>query len=230
MAVQAEPLLASVLEDLAVVGERAPHGGLAPRLEASAANGVGPLEGSSMKTLHIQVELAVGWPGNRWTDGHYVYVPEGAGDPVAVAIERLAAELNAAGTECAFITRYSVEENARFTEDGQLIEGVGAEAHSDDRASEVSFDAAPYFEQASDGDLTKLAACGWGGDYPADEVAMFMADRNNQLADLFKYVEIARRVKDIGFECHVEAEEAMAWIETNRPELAVEIRKSSDRE
>ena len=165
------------------------------------------------RTLCIQVELAVGWPDHSWTDGHYIYVPETAGDAVSAAIEKLTEEFNTAGTECAFITSYSVEEEQRFTEDGERVEGISAEAHSDDRACEVFFDATVYFVQASDEDLAKLAACGWGGDYPADEVAQFMAGRNKQLAELFKYVEIAHRVKKIGFECHVNAEEAMVWLE-----------------
>ena len=189
------------------------------------------LEGPSMnRTLCIQVELAVGWPDHSWTDGHYIYVPETAGDAVSAAIEKLTEEFNTAGTECAFITSYSVEEEQRFTEDGERVEGISAEAHSDDRACEVFFDATVYFVQASDEDLAKLAACGRGGDYPADEVAQFMAGRNKQLAELFKYVEIAHRVKKIGFECHVNAEEAMVWLEENQPELAARIKEAADGE
>jgi len=182
------------------------------------------LEGSTLTKKYIQVELAVGWPDHTWSDGHYVYVPEAEGDAVGAAIEKLAAEFNAAGTECAFITRYSVEEEQRFTEDGEPLPSVSAEAHSDDHACEVSFDATPYFEQASEEDLFRLAVGQWGDGYPSDAVAQFMADQNEKLAAMFTYVEIAHRVKDIGFECRVDAEEAMAWLEANRPAVAVQIR------
>lgn len=88
-----------------------------------------------------------------------------------------------------------------------------AEAHSDDHASEVVFDATPWFEQASDEEIAALRACGWGGDYPADNVAIFMADHNEELARMFAYVEAAHNVKDIGFECHVVEKDVILWLE-----------------
>lgn len=90
---------------------------------------------------------------------------------------------------------------------------VMAEAHSDDHASEVKFDATPWFEQASDKEIADLEACGWGGDYPADNVAIFMADHNDELARMFTYVEAAHNIKDIGFECHINEADAKRWLE-----------------
>ena len=185
-----------------------------------------------MTKKYIRVELAVGWEDFTWSDGHYVYVPEDSVDPVDAAIEKLTAEFNAVSKCCAFITDYSIEKEQRFSEDGNPFPRVSAEAHSDDHACEVTFDATPYFEQASDEDLFKLAVCGWGGDYPADTVAIFMADQpgQTQLTDLFKYLEIARRAKDIGFECHVDAEEAMVWMEANRPAVTVQVKEWEEQE
>ncbi|MEO8286533.1 MAG: hypothetical protein ABI670_08870 [Chloroflexota bacterium] len=40
---------------------------------------------------------------------------------------------------------------------------IDAEAHSDDWAIQVKFDAAPYLAQASPDDIKELAECGWGG-------------------------------------------------------------------
>ena len=100
--------------------------------------------------------------------------------------------------------------------------GITAEAHSDDRMFEVPFDATFWFQQASDQEILKLAKCDWGGDYPADHVAEFMADHFPYLASMFKY--IIRR--DTGFECYVTGPEAMAWLKANKPELAKQIQEA----
>jgi hypothetical protein len=102
---------------------------------------------------------------------------------------------------------------------------ISAEAHSDNHASEVRFNAAPFFEQASDEEILALAKCDWGGDYPADRVAEFMADGCADLRDMFRYVEAAHKVKDMGFECHVDEDDAMRWLDQNWPELAAKIRE-----
>ena len=101
---------------------------------------------------------------------------------------------------------------------------ITAEAHSDDRVFEVPFDALPWFQQASDEEVIKLARCGWGGDYPADHVAEFMVDHVPALAEMFGYIErLARKRRDTGFECHVNKKEALAWLKANKPVLAMRI-------
>jgi hypothetical protein len=103
---------------------------------------------------------------------------------------------------------------------------VSAEAHSDDRIYEASFDAEPFLAQASDRELARLIQCEWGGDYPADYVAEFAAKDNEEVAKMFDYIHHARdRKKDCGFECHIDQEEAEAWIRENRPSVvqAVEL-------
>ena len=100
---------------------------------------------------------------------------------------------------------------------------VSAEVHSDDLTHEVTFDAAPYLAQASDKEIKELSACGWGGDLPADEVAEFFQGKNREIDALFEHLHSVRDLrshKDMcGFECHVDKESAIAWIQANRPHL-----------
>jgi hypothetical protein len=101
-----------------------------------------------------------------------------------------------------------------------LPETVPAETHSDDRVFEVAFDAMPWFTQASDEAIVKLANCGFGGDYPADEVSMFMAGINEEIDQMHKYVcRVQETHRDCGFECHIDRDAAMAWITKHRPAL-----------
>jgi hypothetical protein len=97
---------------------------------------------------------------------------------------------------------------------------VRAECHSDDYAWQVPFDAAPWFAQATDGEILDLAACGWGGDYPADAVARFFEPLNAEIAGLFEYLwrQGGRQVGP-GFECRVEAAYAVRWVRRHRPHL-----------
>lgn len=89
---------------------------------------------------------------------------------------------------------------------------VSAETHDDDHRFEVAFDAALWFEQASDQAIVDLAKCGWGCDYAADDVAEFFRDSNPRVANMFD-------CKNSGFECNVEEDEAYAWIKANKPAL-----------
>jgi hypothetical protein len=101
---------------------------------------------------------------------------------------------------------------------------VPAECHSDDHAAEVKFDAAPWLKRASTKEILKLADCGWGGDYGADQVAMDMANKDADIAFMFKYVEARKRSgQDIGFECHVQEDEALAWLNDNRPRVFAKL-------
>jgi hypothetical protein len=103
---------------------------------------------------------------------------------------------------------------------------IDAEVHTDDHAAETHFDAVKWFEQASDDEIKSLAGCDWGGDYPADAVAQFMESRDDYVADVFEYLETynngARR-ETIGFECHVDSDDALCWLKKNRPELFKQI-------
>lgn len=107
---------------------------------------------------------------------------------------------------------------------------IKAECHSDDRNVEIIFDATVWFEQAKDKAIIDLASCGWGGDYPADSVAEYMADHIEKIAFMFKYLEAIQNdwtKKDChGFECHILDEKAAnVWISKNRPQITHEGEK-----
>jgi hypothetical protein len=93
--------------------------------------------------------------------------------------------------------------------DGQPIR---AEIHDDDRRFEVNFDARLWFQQASDEELVALRECDFGGDYPADAIGEFFDGLNPLVSELFTN-------KWEGFEVNVNAEDALAWVAANRPEI-----------
>jgi hypothetical protein len=108
---------------------------------------------------------------------------------------------------------------------------ISAEAHSDDRVFEVDFDATPWFATATDEQITELAACGWANDYPADAVVNDLIDHGigETTDDLTHMMAYVTRKKDMGFECSVEEDEAMAWLDANKPELAATIRENQEK-
>jgi hypothetical protein len=114
-------------------------------------------------------------------------------------------------------------------EENTVDNTIPAECHSDDRVFEVAFDPLAWFEQADPEDIVELARCGWGGDYPADAVARFMAEQNGEVQALFDSLDRLGDLpshKDLrGFECHVEEEAALAWLRANRPEVYEDVRR-----
>jgi hypothetical protein len=107
---------------------------------------------------------------------------------------------------------------------------ITAECHSDDFAVECQFNATRFFEKVKGHDIIALAECGWGGDYPADEVAMYAAGYDKQVSDMFKYIEIRNKnsKEKIGFECHVDENPAMTWLKNNRPRIHAKILKLAE--
>lgn len=101
---------------------------------------------------------------------------------------------------------------------------VSAEIHSDDHVFTANFCATEFFEHASEPELLALAECGWRGDYAADAVALFMEDKDTEVAFVLASV---RERQDAGFdgdysgfEVSVDEEEAMAWLKAKRPAVA----------
>jgi hypothetical protein len=92
---------------------------------------------------------------------------------------------------------------------------IPAEAHTDDDKIKVKFDALPWFQAASAYDIAKLAACGWGGNDPADGVAELCSLRNSELQQLFEYLKIVNHPEPrCGFECHVDQAAALSWLQS----------------
>ena len=102
---------------------------------------------------------------------------------------------------------------------------VSAEAHSDDHHVEVNFNAAPWFQTATDEAIIALAECGWSGDYPADAVANWFHD--TETSKLFDYIDTNPTMSftndTVGFECRVDEKEARAWIAEYRPALLTRL-------
>ncbi|MEE8058386.1 MAG: hypothetical protein V3T17_11210 [Pseudomonadales bacterium] len=93
---------------------------------------------------------------------------------------------------------------------------IDAEAHSDDRAVKVEFDASPYFYAESENGnlkqvLENLDGCNFGCDYPADCVAEFFSE--NETHSLFVYMAI-----NGGFECNIGKAAVIKWLEAFAPE------------
>lgn len=97
---------------------------------------------------------------------------------------------------------------------------IQAEVHSDDCVMSTNFDATPWFENASPASIKSLAECDFGGDYPADAVAQDSIDTDDSVKDVLEYVEKAYAATgNIGFECYVDEEQAMAWLKENRTDV-----------
>lgn len=110
---------------------------------------------------------------------------------------------------------------------------IKAECHSDDYEVEVSFDATPWFERASTGELFDLARCEYGGDYPADCIALYVAEEQSDegVKEMFAYLNRAHhRREPVGYECHVDPEDAEVWLAEHRPIVLSKIRQRAERE
>jgi hypothetical protein len=97
---------------------------------------------------------------------------------------------------------------------------IRAEVQTDDDQFSASFDATPFFERATLEQLVALRDCDWGGDEPADAVALFMLERDDAVADLFRYLALDPVADDgfpVGFECYVSASDVARWVQKNRP-------------
>lgn len=109
---------------------------------------------------------------------------------------------------------------------------IKAEAHSDDRVYEVSFEASRWFSEAADHEILVLAENRWGGCPRADGVATYMAKFCPELADMFRYLErianVPSKKDESGFECNIDEASAIAWIRAHRPELIPLIQKDDD--
>jgi len=92
---------------------------------------------------------------------------------------------------------------------------IAATAASDDGVLEVTFDAAPYFEEASDKEIVALATSGYGPGEAANAVASLLAQDSDPVAFLFAYLEES----EVGFSCQVSSDAAEAWLSAHRSQL-----------
>jgi hypothetical protein len=106
---------------------------------------------------------------------------------------------------------------------------IPAEVYSDDHVVEVDFDALPWFEKATDDQITALAAEGWGAGSESDMVPEFCDDFDPEIKRLWQYISFGPKNygEDVGTTCHVSSSKAMAWLKANRPELYKQLEKES---
>ncbi len=121
-----------------------------------------------------------------------------------------------------------IEMGATLEPKGQmgLIETqvIPAECYTSDQLGDTWFDATEWFEQATDEEIQDLAACNWGGDNPADEIARFFRARNPKVESVFEHLKTANDRRrfyedETGFECHIDGSSGVNWLKINRPQL-----------
>lgn len=98
---------------------------------------------------------------------------------------------------------------------------IRADCHSDDRVYSAAFNALPWFEQADERYILKLAREDWCDGYAADDVGIFMADLVPDVQKMFDYLEHYNRLdkEHIGWTCAVNKGDALAWLKSHRPQL-----------
>jgi hypothetical protein len=99
---------------------------------------------------------------------------------------------------------------------------IPAELHADDGGATANFDAAAFFEQASDEDLVELGKLQWESSYESDAIAEFMNGKDQGVTDVYDYREQHPQQLNgdtNGFDVHLDAAAAEAWLEANRPHL-----------
>jgi len=104
---------------------------------------------------------------------------------------------------------------------------IRAEAWSDCQQFRIEFDATLWAEQASDKALIDLGQCGCRGDYPADDVVMFMADHDEKAASLFEFIQVVQyqpyNGDTNGFECAVDEDDLRKWLQEHKPHLVEQV-------
>lgn len=100
---------------------------------------------------------------------------------------------------------------------------IKAKAWSDCRGIEVEFDATKWAQQATNQAITDLIEIGCRGDYPADDVVLYMARFDKSAEKLFTFIELVPLQpfsgETNGFECEVDQDDLKKWLKENRPEL-----------
>jgi hypothetical protein len=102
---------------------------------------------------------------------------------------------------------------------------IRAVCYSYDRLYKVDFDATAWFRQATDREITDLAASAFGDYSTADAVAYWMADHNPAIVEMVEYVNNPSLSQ--GLECYVHEGDATLWVRAHRPYLIEkgEVRK-----
>jgi len=92
----------------------------------------------------------------------------------------------------------------------------------------VHFDAMPFLRDADQGQLTALQACGWRGDYAADDVAWHV--RQMPGYEAVDHLMTRMEAEEAGFEVEVNPEAARNWLGMFRPEILAGLPDEADEE
>lgn len=96
---------------------------------------------------------------------------------------------------------------------------IRAEVHDDELRTSARFDATAWFEQASDKDILDLARVDWREGEAAYAIPVFFEGYDVGTPDTVDDVFAAVNILDTGYEVTVEPEDAIRWVERNRPHL-----------
>lgn len=143
------------------------------------------------------------------------------------------------GGNCDFIIplthaheRLREQELFKWLKDKNMVKEVipvHAVVKTDDGSNQAEFDASPWFEQASDDQIIKLANEGFENGYESDYVAQCCSDFDEDVKKFFEYHEQINEINEkhcrdaIGFDCQINRDDAEKWINENRPSLNAEL-------
>jgi hypothetical protein len=111
---------------------------------------------------------------------------------------------------------------------------IRAECHAADNARSIEFDSTPWFQEADAESIVHIAAQDWSSQAVAD--ALSVRPGYERLRDVIAYARDRLRMESREdplwptFACRVNATEALAWLEANRPDVAARVRRGGNPE
>jgi hypothetical protein len=104
---------------------------------------------------------------------------------------------------------------------------IRATCHTADDALTVEFDATPWFREAAPESIVQVARQGWSGVWIADALESRPGyERLHELIDYANNRLAEESLEDPAFAtfaCTVNEPEALAWLDQNRPDVAVAL-------
>jgi hypothetical protein len=109
---------------------------------------------------------------------------------------------------------------------------IQANCHTADDSLTVEFNATPWFQKADPASIVHVAVHGWSSPWIADGLEKHPGyERLHELIDFATQRLGQESLEDPTFEtyeCTVNAREALAWLDENRPDVATAIRSRQD--
>lgn len=145
-----------------------------------------------------------------------------------------AAGVSAPVSQAVTATEQSVVEAERVLSRLEDLPGdcVEARFYTDDRVFEVKFDARTFLATATPEKLIAIYMVGFSGDYCTDDVADYHAthwahtEEGARIQEAFAYLCLrnqAYNADSIGFECRIDGESFLKWLDACRPDVAATL-------